>query len=246
MEVAQLALALGLSLLAAQEQKSNNEFMRPVRSLGSDLVSERQEAYRRLSWAGPRALPEVKKALSSKDARQTVLARRLSRVITLRAQPASTYSVRLSQWIRDLGQARIEVREAAMERLFEAGDEAVPKAREAMESNDAEVRIRARRVVDAVLARHGSVWEWEGSVDHDLVRMMRKGIVLYRLKNFKKSQVMFEKAFRLKPNSDLVYSFIKLIGPYVVAEMMNSPDRGMQDVGRRLFELARSSGSRHP
>ena len=43
----------------------------------------------------------------------------------------------------------------------------------------------------------------------------------------------------MRPSSDLTYVFVKTIGEDAVTGMMNSTNRKMQDVGRRLFELCK-------
>ncbi len=127
----------------------------------------------------------------------------------------------------------------AMKRLFEAGNEPLPKVREAMNSNDLEVRFRAMKIVEAVQAKRGSVWECEETYEDSVQRLLNRGFKLFKIGALKESNAKFEEAFQLKPNADMIYVFIERVGVEAVAEMMNSVDRMMQDVGRRLFQLAR-------
>lgn len=68
---------------------------------------------------------------------------------------------------------------------------------------------------------------------------LQEGMDLYKRGKYQESSSKFEEAFQMKPDSDQVYAFMKRAGDDIVAGMMNSPDRKMQDVGRRLFELAK-------
>jgi hypothetical protein len=49
----------------------------------------------------------------------------------------------------------------------------------------------------------------------------------------------FERAIRHKPDSELVYSWIKRSGEDLVFAMINDPDSKIRDLGRRLLNLAR-------
>jgi HEAT repeat protein len=74
----------------------------------------------------------------------------------------------------------------------------------------------------------------------DKVRgLLQEGTDLYKRGKYTEAASKFEEAFQMKPDSDAVYAFIKRAGNDLVAGMMNSPDKKMQDVGRRLFELAK-------
>ena len=68
---------------------------------------------------------------------------------------------------------------------------------------------------------------------------LQEGMDLYKRGKYQEASSKFEEAFQMKPDSDQVYAFIKRAGENLVAGMMNSPERQMQDVGRRLFELAK-------
>jgi hypothetical protein len=62
---------------------------------------------------------------------------------------------------------------------------------------------------------------------------------LYREGKAAEATATFEEAFQLKPSSDQVYAFMKRTGEDLVAQLMNHPERKIQDTGRRLFELAK-------
>ncbi len=66
-----------------------------------------------------------------------------------------------------------------------------------------------------------------------------EGMDLYKRGKYQEASSKFEEAFQMKPDSDQVYAFIKRAGEDLVAGMMNSPERKMQDIGRRLYELAK-------
>jgi HEAT repeat protein len=68
---------------------------------------------------------------------------------------------------------------------------------------------------------------------------LQEGMDLYKRGKYQEASSKFEEAFQMKPDSDQVYAFIKRAGENLVAGMMNSPERSMQDIGRRLFELAK-------
>jgi HEAT repeat protein len=68
---------------------------------------------------------------------------------------------------------------------------------------------------------------------------LQEGMDLYKRGKYQEASSKFEEAFQMKPDSDQVYAFIKRAGENIVAGMMNSPERQMQDIGRRLFELAK-------
>ena len=73
----------------------------------------------------------------------------------------------------------------------------------------------------------------------EIRRLLQEGTDLYKRGKYEEASSKYEEAFQMKPNSDQVYAFIKRAGEDIIAGMMNSPDRKMQDVGRRLFELAK-------
>ena len=74
----------------------------------------------------------------------------------------------------------------------------------------------------------------------DKVRqLLAEGTDLYKRGKYPEAASKFEEAFQMKPDSDAVYAFIKRAGNDLVAGMMNSPDRKMQDVGRRLVHYGR-------
>src|SRR5437867_8764478 len=70
-------------------------------------------------------------------------------------------------------------------------------------------------------------------------KLLQEGTDLYKRGKYVEALSKFEEAFQLKPNSDQVYAFMKRAGDDVIAGMMNHPDRKVQDLGRRLFELAK-------
>jgi HEAT repeat protein len=74
----------------------------------------------------------------------------------------------------------------------------------------------------------------------DKVRqLLGEGTDLYKKGKYAEASSKFEEAFQLKPSSDQVYAFIKRAGEDMIGRMMNDPDRKMQDIGRRLMELAK-------
>jgi HEAT repeat protein len=74
----------------------------------------------------------------------------------------------------------------------------------------------------------------------DKVRqLLQEGKDLYTRGKYAEAASKFEEAFQMKPNSDQIYAFIKRAGDDIVAGMMNHPDRKIQDIGRRIFELAK-------
>ena len=79
----------------------------------------------------------------------------------------------------------------------------------------------------------------EDSFGDEIRRLLQEATDFYSEGRFEVASSRFEEAFQMKPNSDQVDAFIKRAGEDVVASMMNSPERKMQDVGRRLFELAK-------
>lgn len=74
----------------------------------------------------------------------------------------------------------------------------------------------------------------------DKVRqLLAEGTDLYKKGKYPEASSKFEEAFQMKPSSDQVYAFIKRAGVDLVGRMMNDPDRKIQDIGRRLMELAK-------
>lgn len=63
---------------------------------------------------------------------------------------ASADATQIKKLIRELGSDEFNVREKATKTLSEIGRAALPALREALQSNDAEVRQRARHVMDAI------------------------------------------------------------------------------------------------
>jgi hypothetical protein len=57
----------------------------------------------------------------------------------------------IARWVRELGNARFEVREKASKRLAEIGEPALPALREAAKSEDPEVRARAQRLIEQIM-----------------------------------------------------------------------------------------------
>jgi HEAT repeat protein len=70
-------------------------------------------------------------------------------------------------------------------------------------------------------------------------QLLQEGTDLYRRGKYNEASAKFEEAFQMKPSSDQVYAYMKRAGEDIVAGMMNSPDRKMQDIGRRIYELAK-------
>jgi HEAT repeat protein len=77
------------------------------------------------------------------------------------------------------------------------------------------------------------------SLGDKIRQLLQEGTDAYKRGKYDEASSKFEEAFQLKPSSDQVYAYIKRAGDDIVAGMMNSNDRKMQDVGRRLFELAK-------
>ncbi|HXX95253.1 MAG TPA: HEAT repeat domain-containing protein [Planctomycetota bacterium] len=74
----------------------------------------------------------------------------------------------------------------------------------------------------------------------DKVRqLLQEGTDLYKRGKFSEAASKFEEAFQMKPSSDQVYAFMKRAGDDLIAGMMNHPDRKIQDLGRRIYELAK-------
>jgi HEAT repeat protein len=74
----------------------------------------------------------------------------------------------------------------------------------------------------------------------DKVRqLLAEGTDLYKKGKYAEASSKFEEAFQMKPSSDQVYAFIKRAGEDLIGRMMNDTDRKMQDVGRRLMEMAK-------
>ncbi len=79
----------------------------------------------------------------------------------------------------------------------------------------------------------------EDSLGDKVRQLLSDATDLYKRGKYPEAYAKFEEAFQLKPSSDLIYAYIKRAGDDLVAGMMNAPDRRIQDVGRRLFELAK-------
>lgn len=74
----------------------------------------------------------------------------------------------------------------------------------------------------------------------DKVRqLLSEGTDLYKKGKYPEASSKFEEAFQLKPSSDQVYAFIQRAGEDMIGRMMNDSDRKIQDIGRRLMELAK-------
>jgi HEAT repeat protein len=74
----------------------------------------------------------------------------------------------------------------------------------------------------------------------DKVRaLFQEGSDLYKRGKYQEASSKFEEAFQMQPSSDAVYAFMKRVGDDMVARMMNDPDRKIQDIGRRIYELAK-------
>jgi len=77
------------------------------------------------------------------------------------------------------------------------------------------------------------------SLGDKIRQLLQEGTDLYKRGKYDEASTKFEEAFQLKPSSDQVYAYIKRAGDDIVAGMMNSNERKMQDIGRRLYELAK-------
>jgi gas vesicle protein len=66
------------------------------------------------------------------------------------SKPSPPDAKQIQKLIRDLGSDDFGIREKASRALSDAGKGALPALREALQSNDAEVRQRARRIMDAI------------------------------------------------------------------------------------------------
>jgi HEAT repeat protein len=74
----------------------------------------------------------------------------------------------------------------------------------------------------------------------DKVRaLFQEGSDLYKRGKYQEASSKFEEAFQMQPSSDAVYAFMKRVGEDMIARMMNDPDRKIQDIGRRIYELAK-------
>ncbi len=74
----------------------------------------------------------------------------------------------------------------------------------------------------------------------DKIRLLlREATDLYKRGKYPEAYAKYEEAFQMKPSSELIYAYMKRVGEDLVAGMMNSPDVNMQNVGRRLYELAK-------
>ncbi len=74
----------------------------------------------------------------------------------------------------------------------------------------------------------------------DKVRaLFQEGSDLYKRGKYQEASSKFEEAFQMQPSSDAVYAFMKRVGDDMVTRMMNDPDRKIQDIGRRIYELAK-------
>jgi hypothetical protein len=69
--------------------------------------------------------------------------------------------------------------------------------------------------------------------------LLEDGTDLYKQGKYAEASAKFEEAFQMKPSSDQVYAFIKRAGEDMIGRMMNDPERKVQDIGRRLMELAK-------
>ncbi|HLF94770.1 MAG TPA: VIT domain-containing protein, partial [Planctomycetota bacterium] len=76
-------------------------------------------------------------------------------------------------------------------------------------------------------------------LDTQVAKCLQEGTDLFKLGKNAEAASKFEEAFQLKPSSDQVYAYIKRVGDTVVGRMMNDPDRKVQDIGRRVYELAK-------
>ncbi len=66
------------------------------------------------------------------------------------SKPSPLDAKQIQKLIRDLGSDDFGIREKATRTLSDAGQEALAALREALQSNDAEVRQRARRIMDTI------------------------------------------------------------------------------------------------
>ncbi|HLF93141.1 MAG TPA: HEAT repeat domain-containing protein [Planctomycetota bacterium] len=94
-------------------------------------------------------------------------------------------------------------------------------------------------LVSLVAALGIPVLAQDDSFGDNVRKLLGEGTDLYKRGKYTEALSKFEEAFQLKPNSDQVYAFIKREGDNVIAGMMNHPDRKIQDLGRRIYELAK-------
>jgi HEAT repeat protein len=74
----------------------------------------------------------------------------------------------------------------------------------------------------------------------DKVRqLLGEGTDLYKKGKYPEASSKFEEAFQMKPSSDQVYAYLQRAGMDMLGKMMNDPDRKIQDIARRLAELAK-------
>src|SRR5689334_1539887 len=69
------------------------------------------------------------------------------------AKPEQASREEVRQLVDQLGDKKFAVRERATKRLIEIGQPALPAVREALRSNELEVRTRARRIADEIVSR---------------------------------------------------------------------------------------------
>ena len=107
------------------------------------------------------------------------------------------------------------------------------------------MRLKFLLLAVAVLLFAGPVNAQDESYQDQIRTLLDDGISLYKRGKFQESYSKFEQAFQLKPDSDLVFAFIKRTGQDVVAGMMNAVDpatgeplRNIRNTGHRLFKYA--------
>jgi HEAT repeat protein len=79
----------------------------------------------------------------------------------------------------------------------------------------------------------------EESLGDKIRQLLQDGTELYKRGKYPEASSKFEEAFQMKPSSDQVYAFIKRAGEDLIGRMMSDDDRKVQDVARRLMELAK-------
>lgn len=74
---------------------------------------------------------------------------------------------------------------------------------------------------------------------HDPTRdLLDEGVKLYKQGKLDQAYAAFEKAMQQKPSHELVYAWLRRTGEDIIFSMLNSTDRKVQDMGRRLLSHA--------
>jgi HEAT repeat protein len=77
------------------------------------------------------------------------------------------------------------------------------------------------------------------SLGDKIRQLLQEGTELYKRGKYPEASSKFEEAFQMQPSSDQVYAFIKRAGEDMIHRMMSDDDRKIQDIARRLMELAK-------